>query len=251
MNIKSVACVVALMSVTNLALAYDGNGTNQSFSKAKKMLERQVYQDHRETIYCGASFNTKKKISPPQGFTTSKHIKRAKRVEWEHIVPAENFGRAYSEWRDGNTLCVDSKGKSFKGRKCAEKVNSQYRYMQADMFNLFPAIGAVNAMRSNYNFTLLPSVVSEFGSCQMKIDNRKSEPPVSARGRIARTYMYMDTTYPKYAMSKQQRQLMNSWDKTYPVSRWECERVKRIQTLQKNQNPITQSRCEAAGLWSK
>ena len=85
----------------------------------------------------------------------------------------------------------------------------------------------------------------------MKIDNRKSEPPVSARGRIARTYMYMDTTYPKYAMSKQQRQLMNSWDKTYPVSRWECERVKRIQTLQKNQNPITQSRCEAAGLWSK
>ena len=176
-------------------------------------------------------------------------MKRAKRVEWEHVVPAENFGRSFSEWREGNAQCVDNKGKSFKGRKCAGKMNVQYRYMQADMFNLFPAIGAVNAMRSNYNFTMLPGVVSEFGSCPMKIDNRKAEPPVSARGRIARTYMYMDKTYPKYSMSKQQKQLMSAWDKSYPVSAWECKRVKRIEALQKSLNPITQSRCETAGLW--
>ncbi|MPY24353.1 endonuclease [Shewanella sp. YLB-07] len=227
------------------------NESNPSFNKAKKMLERQVYQDHRETVYCGASFDANKNITPPIGFTTTKHVKRAKRVEWEHVVPAENFGRAFSEWREGHGQCVDSKGKSFKGRKCAEKMNVEYRYMQADMFNLFPAIGAVNAMRSNYNFTMLPGVNSEFGSCQMKIDNRKAEPPVSARGRIARTYLYMDNTYPKYSMSKQQKQLMNAWDKTYPVSAWECQRVKRIEALQKSKNPITQSRCETAGLWKK
>ncbi|WP_229381209.1 endonuclease [Shewanella psychropiezotolerans] len=230
---------------------FAANESNQSFSKAKKMLERQVYQDHRETIYCGAGFDAKKNITPPAGFNTKKHVKRAKRVEWEHIVPAENFGRSFSEWREGNAQCVNNKGKSFKGRKCAEKINVQYRYMQADMFNLFPAIGAVNAMRSNYNFTMLPAVKSEFGSCPMKIDNRKAEPPVSARGRIARTYMYMDKTYPKYSMSKQQKQLMNAWDKTYPVSAWECKRVKRIEALQKNKNLITQSRCETAGLWKK
>jgi endonuclease I len=27
-------------------------------------------------------------------------------------------------------------------RKCAEKVNLEYRHMQADLFNLYPAIGS-------------------------------------------------------------------------------------------------------------
>jgi deoxyribonuclease I len=34
-----------------------GNITNQSFSKAKKRLERQVYPDHRTTFYCGCPFS--------------------------------------------------------------------------------------------------------------------------------------------------------------------------------------------------
>lgn len=220
-----------------------GNQTNQSFNKAKKNLERQVYQDHRETIYCGAKFDSKKNVLPPAGFETSKYEKRAKRIEWEHVVPAENFGRAFSEWRSGDKECVNSKGKAFKGRKCAEKMNIEYRYMQADMHNLFPAIGAVNAMRSNYNFTMLPAVKSDFGSCNMKIDNRKAEPPENARGRIARTYMYMEQTYPKYKMSKQQRKLMNAWDKMYPVTAWECERSKRIQKIQENANLVVDGRC--------
>lgn len=50
--------------------------------------------------------------------------------------------------------CITNKGKAYKGRKCANKANAEYRYMQADMHNLFLAIGAVNAMRSNYNFQM-------------------------------------------------------------------------------------------------
>ncbi|MFT6927088.1 MAG: deoxyribonuclease-1 [Psychromonas sp.] len=183
------------------------------------MLEKSVYFDHRETIYCAASFDSKKQITPPDGFHTLKYVKRAKKVEWEHIVPAENFGRTFIEWREGNQACVNNKGKSFKGRRCAEKVNYEYRHMQADMFNLYPAIGAVNALRSNYNFTMLPGEASDFGSCKMKIENRKTEPPEAARGRIARTYMYMEQTYPRYNMSKQQRKLMNVWSNLHPVSK--------------------------------
>lgn len=56
-----------------------GNTTNDSFSKAKKMLERSVYFDHRETIYCAASFDSKKRITPPNGFHTLKYVKRAKK----------------------------------------------------------------------------------------------------------------------------------------------------------------------------
>ncbi|MFC1518829.1 endonuclease [Pseudomonadota bacterium] len=233
-----------LLTTQTAANGNEPNTTNQSFNKAKKSLESSIYNNHRETIYCGAEFTEKKKVIPPPGFETAKYIKRSKKVEWEHVVPAENFGRSFKEWRDGHSSCVDSKGKSFKGLRCAKKVNTEYRYMQADMYNLYPAIGAVNALRSNYNFTMLPSSPSSFGSCQMKIDNRKAEPPIAARGRIARTYLYMDSTYPRYALSKQQKQLMTAWDKQFPVSKWECTRAKRIAAIQKNSNLVVQSRCQ-------
>lgn len=205
-----------------------GNETIQSFSKAKKSLEKKVYYNHRETLYCGAKFDEKKNVIKPVGFTTTKYIKRAKHIEWEHVVPAENFGRTFSEWRSGDPKCVSSKGKAFKGRNCASKVNLEYRYMQADMYNLFPAIGAVNAMRSNYNFLPTVDAESTFGSCSMKISDRKVEPPVNARGRIARTYLYMQDAYDRFNMSKSQAKLMDAWDKMYPVSEWECERASRI-----------------------
>ena len=246
MNLIKIILPVVLLAFSSVTSAA-GNASNDSFNKAKKMLEREVYQDHRVTIYCGAKFDAKKNIKAPVGFVTDKYVKRAKRVEWEHVVPAENFGRSFSEWREGHPSCVNSKGKSFKGRKCASKMNTEYRYMQSDMHNLFPAIGAVNAMRSNYNFTMLPAVKSGFGSCDMRIDNKKAQPPVRARGRIARTYMYMELTYPKYKMSKQQRKLMQAWDKQDPVSKWECTRSARIQMKQGNPNPVVESRCKSSG----
>ena len=244
---KTILSLFITTLITTPALA--ANQKIQSFSKAKKILEKQVYNDHRTTLYCGAVFDAKKKVTPPQGFTTTKYVKRAKKIEWEHVVPAENFGRSFNEWRDGHKQCVNSKGKAFKGRKCANKVNSEYRYMQADMFNLFPAIGAVNALRSNYNFTMLPAVKSDFGSCTMKIDSRKAEPPEIVRGQIARTYLYMDETYQRYNMSKSQRQLMSAWDKMYPEDAWECARAKKITRLQKSENNVVKSRCESAGIW--
>jgi len=85
--------------------------------------------------------------------STPVHEKRAAKVEWEHAVPAENFGRVFVEWREGDALCASKNGKPFKGRRCAEKVSMKYRYMRADMYNLFPAIGAMNAVRNNRQYT--------------------------------------------------------------------------------------------------
>ena len=108
-----------------------------------------MYYDNQVTLYCGYEYDDQKRICLPDGFIAEKHQKISYKIEWEHSVPAENFGRAFTEWREGHPLCVDNKGKSFKGRKCAEKVNKTYRYMQSDMYNLFPAVGSVNAARSN------------------------------------------------------------------------------------------------------
>jgi deoxyribonuclease-1 len=234
--------LILMLCISAASLA-GGNESITSFSKAKKLLEQKIYTNHRETIYCAAKFDVQKNVIAPVGFTTNKHKKRAKRIEWEHIVPAENFGRTFSEWREGHPKCVSKKGKGFKGRKCASKMNKEYRLMQADMYNLFPAIGAVNAMRSNYNFAAQVNVKSGFGRCDMKIDNRKAEPPIESRGRIARSYLYMNSAYTRYNMSKSQKQLMNAWDRMYPVSAWECERANLIESIQMSPNSIMIQRC--------
>lgn len=241
------ALIVLLATLPFLAQAK--NETNQSFSKAKKMLEREVYNEHRETFYCAATFSSKKIVTPPTGFTSVKYVKRSKKIEWEHVVAAENFGRNFVEWRDGVSACKSKSGKKFSGRKCAEKTNIEYRYMQADMFNLVPAIGSVNALRSNYNFIAENNVQSSFGSCDMKISKKKAVPPESSRGRIARTHLYMDSTYSKFKMSNQQRQLMTAWDKMYPVSKWECERTKKIMKLQGGNNLIIEQSCKEKNIW--
>ena len=245
------AILSALIAIVLPALSAfaAGNTTNDSFAQAKKMLGR-VYADHRVTFYCGAAYDTQGNVTLPEGFTTPKHEKRADRIEWEHALPAENFGQTFVEWREGAAECVDNKGKAFKGRKCAEKVNTEYRMMQADMYNLYPAIGAVNAMRSNFNYAMLAGEPSTFGACEMKIADRKAEPPARARGQIARTYFYMADAYgPRYRMSRQQEQLMGAWDKQYTVDKWECTRAKRIEALQGNENRFVKEPCRAVGLW--
>ena len=202
-----------------------------------------------KTIYCEASFNKKKQITLPNNFTTEVYKKRTISWEAEHVVPAENFGRSFIEWREGAEACINNKGKSFKGRKCAEKVNKEYRLMQSDLYNLYPAIGAVNAARQNYNYVMLPKTSEHnyrsFGGCNMLIDtkNHRAQPPEKSRGVIARTYMYFDTVYSKYKMSDAQHKLMMAWDKQYPTTKWECQRAKKIQELQGNVNPILATRC--------
>ena len=248
MNATKTLAALLLAAASTLLMAA-GNTEIESFTKAKRLLEREVYFDHRVTLYCGASFDARKNVTLPDGFTTPKHAKRAQRVEWEHVVPAENFGRAFVEWREGADVCVDKKGKAFKGRKCAEKANAAFRYMQADLYNLYPAIGAVNAMRSNYRYSMLPGVPATFGTCSMKIDGRRAEPPEAARGTIARTVLYMADAYRgTYRLSRQDRQLMEAWDRQYPVDKWECTRARRIEAIQGNPNERVKEACRKAGL---
>lgn len=245
-----IRATVALLATAVAAGALAaGNTTNEDFRDAKKMLERKVYMDHRVTLYCGYAFDKKKNVNLPSTFTTPGHNERATRVEWEHVVPAENFGRAFKEWRDGSGRCINDKGHFFKGRRCAEKLSPEFRLMQADMFNLFPAVGAVNAVRSNYNYEMLPNAHYSFGSCEMKIDGRRAEPPARSRGEIARAMLYMENAYsPIYKMSNKQRRLIEEWNREYPVTQWECTRASRIAQLQGNENPFVAEACRKAGL---
>ena len=127
---------------------------------------------------------------------------------------------------------------------------TKFRYMESDLYNLVPAVGEINGLRSNYSFAMIPGEKRAFGNCDMEIEGRKAEPPPSKRGNIARTYFYMDWAYPGHGIiSKKNRKLFQAWDKEDPVDAWECVRIRRIEELQGNENPFVKKECESAGSW--
>nr|WP_246616432.1 endonuclease [Thaumasiovibrio subtropicus] len=211
-----------------------------SFSAAKRLLTSEIYHDHTQSFYCDCEFTWNGRRGEPDlnscGYTVRKQERRANRIEWEHVVPAWQMGHQLQCWQEG-------------GRKACGK-DPQFRLMESDMHNLTPAIGEVNGDRSNYRFSQWNGDHGAFyGQCEMKVDfkQRSAEPPARARGAIARTYFYMNERY-QFTLAKAQRQLLQAWDKQYPVDVWECERDKRIARVQGNHNPYVQQACMAAGL---
>lgn len=220
---------------------------NESFSKSKQQL-REIYRDHQTTIYCGCKYNYKDKKNmidrescgyKPRNERSKKGKinERARHIEWEHLIPAENFGRQFSCWREGNSKCVKKNGKSYKGRKCCEKVNKKYKIMQADMHNLFPAVGELNADRSNFKFDFTIAKPERYGECVFNVDfkQRRARVREEIRGVIARDYLYFNKQY-QMKLSKQEMKKYNVWNKQYSPNKWEIERNKRIAKKQGNLN---------------
>ena len=241
-----IVCLIVNQSVAQ-------NRRIDSLSDAKHILQDLIYTDYFETIYCGATYHpkTKKIIAYPDVFNETVIANRSERIEYEHIVPVENFGRTFKEWRKGDKRCV-SKGIHYKGRKCANKVNKKFRLMQADMYNLYPSVGSVNAIRMNKPFIRLPQNIEPvFGtSCLFKVADNSVEPPDRAKGIVARTYLYFSEVYPKrFQLNTQQLHQMIDWHIQYPVTEWECTRTARIEAIQKSENLITKEACQKAGLW--
>ena len=188
-----------------------------------------------KTIYCGCKTLGKKIDLNSCGYKIQKNKKRAEKLEWEHVVPAHAFGQSFSEWRVGSPLCGTKKGKknakAIKGRKCAEK-NPVFAQMEGDVYNLYPSIGELNGLRSNYSMASLTRSRYDFGACKAKIDERKFEPMDFSKGVVARTYMNFEARYPGHGViSNKNQQLFEAWDKMYPVSELECKRWKVLEPI--------------------
>lgn len=237
-QVKMIKFLVLFFSLSSFAEIHN-------FRQAKKVLH-QIYQDHNTTLYCGCKYSGHTVDLKSCGYKPHKDVKRAQRIEWEHIVPAHAFGQAFVEWREGHPKCFDRKKKrAFKGRKCARR-NPQFAKMEADLYNLYPEIGELNGLRSNYSMAALSTSAKTltFGACLAKIEDRKFEPMNSAKGIVARTYMYMDQTYPgRGIISNKNQKLFEAWNKMYPVTPWECLRAKRIEAIQRTTNPVLKSLC--------
>lgn len=223
-----------------------GNQKVNSFSAAKDYAE-EIHRDHAVTIYCPCQYQGDQVDLPSCGYEVQSRARDkswASKLQWEHVVPAESFGQAFPEWRQGAVQCgFDRKGKPVMGRKCAE-TNPQFSRMEADLYNLWPIIAELNNLRRNYSMAQIAGPARTFGGCQAKIQDNKFEPMDIYKGIVARTYLYMDLNYPgRGVLSDRNQKLMEAWDRQFPVTAWECERARRIERIQGNPNQILKDRC--------
>lgn len=216
-----------------------------TFAAAKRALAEEVYGDHRVTFYCGCAFDRAFALDVTAcGYRPQQESKRATRIEWEHVVPAQAFGQSFVEWRDGDARCVGKNGR-YKGRACARKTSELFRRMEADMHNLVPAIGEINARRSNYAMAMIDGEPRAFGRCDVEIVDRKIEPRPEIRGDIARIYQHMNRTYPRRGIiSRKNEPLFRAWAEADPVDAWECQRAERIARIQGIENVVVNEACQ-------
>lgn len=204
-----------------------------NFSQAKVLARQQVYQDRSAVgdLYCGCPWQWRGKsggrVDPHEcGYQVRKQAVRAARIEWEHIVPASNFGRQRQCWQRG-------------GRKHCEATDPVFSRMEADLHNLAPSVGEVNGDRQNFNYGLLPGAPARHGQCDFRVDfkQRLVQPRPAIRGMVARVTFYMADRY-GLRLSRQQQQLYMAWDRDYPPSAWERRRDGRIAAIMGHHNPF-------------
>lgn len=182
---------------------------DQTFVQAKKMAA-ELYKQHPVTFYCECPIIYRgKKLTPDLeacGYQVRKQESRANRIEWEHIVPAWEFGHQRQCWQKG-------------GRKNCVDNDPVFARMEGDMHNLVPSVGEVNGDRANYRYSEWNAKPDQYGKCEMVVDfkARRAQPPSHSRGAIARTYFYMQERY-QLTIAEQQRKLFEVWNKKYPVT---------------------------------
>ena len=222
--------------------SFSKNKTINNFSNSKKILLK-IYTNNPYTFYCGCSYKNKIPNLSSCGYKIYKNKNRANRVEWEHIVPASRFGKKFETWKYGSLKCITN-GKKFKGRKCARKMNKKFRLIEADLYNLQPAIGEINQQRQNFKMSIIPGEKRNYGKCDFEVQNRFVEPSTNIRGDIARTYFYMADTYSNYIkLTKSELSLFLKWNNEDPVDEWECKKSKLIEKYQKNFNKFVVQGC--------
>lgn len=152
-------------------------------------------------------------------------------------MPAWFFGHARACWKTGAAECVKG-GKKFKGRECCAKADPVFQHMEADLHNLAPSVGELNADRSNRPYGEVPGEPREYGSCdfEMGTNPKRAEPPAAVQGDVARIWFYMAQTC-AVPLTATQRRMLTRWSADDPVDDWERLRDERVEAAQGNRNP--------------
>lgn len=147
-------------------------------------------------------------------------------------MPAWEFGHNRMCWKNG-------------GRTNCKKNDEEYQKMEYDLHNLVPAIGEINADRSNRKFGMIAGETRKYGSCDFEVSFEQNivEPGPEIRGDIARIYFYMCKMY-NISISDAAMSQFIAWDAADPVDMNECKRDRKIAHIQGNHNQFVLNQCD-------
>lgn len=209
----------------------------------------EIHSEYRRTIYCDCAYTPQLRIARGTcGYKTRADESLSKRVSWDRVVPNRAFGQHRACWTE--PVCQDEAGAAFSGVRCCREVDAEFRAMELDLHNLVPAVGELQADRSDFDFGELEGEARMYGACDFEVDRslRRAEPAENTRGEIARAYLYMQETYGDgLPLSPTQRAQFEAWHQEDPPSAWEVQRNRRVAAVQGISNSFVPMIAPAAG----
>ena len=233
--ISLVWTIALLMSSLATADEYLPTLPLTDFAAAKYVARNTIYRDHLETLYCACSFLPTKTRSGGAidvercGYAVRRNEKLGKQLQWDHVVPANTFKRLFACGHTGGSGCKAP------GRKCCQDTSSEFNHLEADLHNLVPAVGEVNASKGKKPMGLVEGEPREYGSCDFE-SGSVVEPAEHIRGDLARIWLYMHEIR-GVPLSRREIEMYIKWHRLDPPDTWEIERDRRIQGIQGNSNP--------------
>lgn len=164
----------------------------------------ELYGDGGESLYCGEAFGAQ----------------RDRDLNVEHVFPMA--------WVMNKFGCRDRD-------QCRD--HAEFRRIEADLHNLYPARRDLNAARGSFPFAIIPGEPRAFGDCDFEVDQRRRwvEPRPAVRGEIARAMFYMHDTY-DLEIRRRQAWLLLQWNREDPPGELERRRNAIIERLQGRRN---------------
>jgi deoxyribonuclease-1 len=103
--------------------------------------------------------------------------------------------------------------------------------MEAELHNLVPSVGELNADRSSLPYGDVPGEPRAYGDCDFEVADGMVEPASGVRGDLARIYLAMDLWY-DIGLTSEERAQFEAWSEADPPDMWEDERNERIQAVE-------------------
>ncbi len=234
---------ILLLLVMSTLLFARGYHAPDNRSQAKNLV-MMVYLDDKTTLLNGCAYIYDPTTCMNRTFVdtaTCSVNEQNQSMVWMQVVPDIFYGRNMACMND-NVCVSEFTGKAFKGERCCRRVNSTYRQMEAELFNLIPVVSAVAEKRKDKIFGEVKTAKETVGG--VKFDENFIEPPDSVKGNIARVYLYMDERY-GLQLSSAQKELFLRWHRLDAVDQRECSIAKVFTKVQGVPNNWIEEGCKS------
>ena len=225
---------ITITLLLTIAAAITSAEVPSNWQAAKRIARDEVYKGHAHTFYCDHKYTSAGKSGGGKidmsggNLGVSTHVKRAERLEWEHVVPASLMpARDFDCWTKGLPQCKK------RGRKCCEKHDPNAKRMLFDLHNLVPSVGQVNAIRGNKRYGIISDnkSVASLKKCHFRWNEKTVEIAPEKRGEVARIWLYMSHKH-GVRLNDNEFTMYTKWNAEHPPTETEVERHSRIDSIQ-------------------